>query len=174
MALRCPLMGAVWRLPGRVHLDRMQRQGEQPPARHAAISKRRQSVLRCIPIWQTAPAAEYGILSAAAQHFRGPERSCLRWAPFPDCPCAHGVDRLGGCRRAKYGPEISLRDLTDRFSYDCLCRAEARSKRGKRACGVYLPDLEEKRPPGLPSWPRPAAGHQERMMETSFGVRRKC
>ena len=43
---------------------------------------------------------------------------------------------------AKFGPEISLRDLTDRFSYDCLWRAEARSKRGKSACGVYLPDLE--------------------------------
>jgi len=32
---------------------------------------------------------------------------------------------------AKFGPEISLRDLTDRFSYDCLWRAEARSKKGK-------------------------------------------
>ena len=34
---------------------------------------------------------------------------------------------------AKYGPEISLRDLLDRFSYDCLWRAEARSKKGKSA-----------------------------------------
>ena len=51
---------------------------------------------------------------------------------------------------AKYGPEITLRDLTDRFSYDCLWRAEARSKKGKSACGVYLPDLEHKRPPDLP------------------------
>ena len=46
-----------------------------------------------------------------------------------------------GCYRlarlaAKYGPEITLRDLTDRFSYDCLWRAEARSKRDKSACGV--------------------------------------
>ena len=47
---------------------------------------------------------------------------------------------------AKYGPEISLRDLTDRFSYDCLWRAEARSKAGKLACGVYLPDLAKPRP----------------------------
>jgi hypothetical protein len=36
---------------------------------------------------------------------------------------------------AKYGPEITLRDLTERFSYDCLWRAEARSKKGKSACG---------------------------------------
>jgi hypothetical protein len=34
---------------------------------------------------------------------------------------------------AKYGPEITLRDLTERFSYDCLWRAEARSKKGKSA-----------------------------------------
>jgi hypothetical protein len=51
---------------------------------------------------------------------------------------------------AKYGPEITLRDLTERFSYDCLWRVEARSKKGKSACGVYLPDLEHKRPPDLP------------------------
>jgi ATP-dependent DNA ligase len=51
---------------------------------------------------------------------------------------------------AKYGPEITLRGLTARFSYDCLWRAEARSKKGKSACGVYLPDLEHRRPPDLP------------------------
>jgi hypothetical protein len=51
---------------------------------------------------------------------------------------------------AKFGPEITLRDLTNRFSYDCMWRAEARSKKGKSACGVYLPDLEHKRPPDLP------------------------
>jgi hypothetical protein len=50
----------------------------------------------------------------------------------------------------EFGPEISLRDLTDRFSYDCLWRAEARSKKGKSACGVYLPDLEQPRPPDAP------------------------
>jgi hypothetical protein len=43
---------------------------------------------------------------------------------------------------AKFGPEITLRDLTNRFSYDCMWRAEARSKKGKSTCGVYLPDLE--------------------------------
>jgi hypothetical protein len=47
---------------------------------------------------------------------------------------------------AKFGPEISLRDLMDRFSYDCPCRAEARSKAGKSACGVYLLDFEQPRP----------------------------
>jgi hypothetical protein len=54
------------------------------------------------------------------------------------------------CQRlaAKFGPEISLRDLTARFSCDCPWRAEARSKRGQNACGVDLPDLEQPRPPG--------------------------
>ena len=47
---------------------------------------------------------------------------------------------------AKFGPEITLRDLTERFSYDCLWRAYARSKAGKSACGVYLPDLARPRP----------------------------
>ena len=51
-----------------------------------------------------------------------------------------------GADRGQYGPEISLRDLTDRFSYDCVWRAEAWSKRGKSACGVYLPDLANPRP----------------------------
>jgi hypothetical protein len=37
---------------------------------------------------------------------------------------------------AKFGPEITLRDLMERFSYDCLWRAEARSKKGKSTCGV--------------------------------------
>ena len=48
---------------------------------------------------------------------------------------------------AKFGPEISLRDLMDRFSNDCLWRTEARSKKGRSSCGVYLPDLEQRRPP---------------------------
>jgi hypothetical protein len=64
------------------------------------------------------------------------------------CPRA-GSYRLARLA-AKYGPETALRDLTDRFSYDCMWRAEARSKKGKSACGVYLPDLEQKRPPDLP------------------------
>jgi hypothetical protein len=42
---------------------------------------------------------------------------------------------------AKYGPEIGLRDLTERFSYDS-CGAETRSNKGKSACDVYLPDLD--------------------------------
>jgi hypothetical protein len=61
-----------------------------------------------------------------------------------------GFSKAVGCLAAKYGPEISLLDLTDRFSYDCLWRAEARSKKGKSACGVYLPDLEQPRPPDVP------------------------
>ena len=51
---------------------------------------------------------------------------------------------------AKFGPEIRLRDLLDRFSYDCLWRAEARGKHGVSSCGVYLPDLDHPRPPDLP------------------------
>jgi hypothetical protein len=31
-----------------------------------------------------------------------------------------------------------------------MWRAEARSKKGKSACGVYLLDLEQRRPPDLP------------------------
>ena len=61
----------------------------------------------------------------------------------------NGVYRLARLA-AKFGPEIGLRDLLDRFSYDCLWRAEARSKKSKSACGVYLPDLEQPRPPDLP------------------------
>jgi len=65
-----------------------------------------------------------------------------------------GTRHLGVLRRRrgrhKFGPEIGLRDLLDRFSYDCLWRAEARGKRGVSACGVYLPDLEQPRPPDLP------------------------
>jgi hypothetical protein len=45
---------------------------------------------------------------------------------------------------------IIASNLMERFSYDCLWRTEARSKIGKSACGVYLPDLEHKRPPDLP------------------------
>jgi hypothetical protein len=36
------------------------------------------------------------------------------------------------------------------FSNDCLWRADARSKRGTSSCGVYLPDLEQPRPPDAP------------------------
>jgi hypothetical protein len=50
---------------------------------------------------------------------------------------------------AKFGPEITLDELTARFSYDCLWRAEARGKRGVSSCGVYLPDLDQPRPPDL-------------------------
>jgi hypothetical protein len=51
----------------------------------------------------------------------------------------------------QYGPEISLRDLRERLSYDCLWRVETRGKRRQRACGVHLPDLEQPRPPDTPA-----------------------
>ena len=66
------------------------------------------------------------------------------------CVCSRrGSYRLARLA-AKFGPVISLRDRTDRFSYDCRWRAEARSKKGKSACGVYLPDLEQPRPLDAP------------------------
>ena len=83
------------------------------------------------------------------------DRDCLALYPFVVlriasrvCP-RHGAYRLARLA-AKHGPETSLRDVLDRFSYDCLWRAEARSKKGTSACGVYLPDLEQPRPPDAP------------------------
>ena len=67
----------------------------------------------------------------------------------------------------KFGPEIGLRDLLDRFSYDCLWRAEARGKRGVSACGVYLPDLDQPRPPDLPARARETATCQQHITENS-------
>ena len=83
------------------------------------------------------------------------ERDCLAFYPFVVVRIACRVCSRRGSYRlarlaAKFGPEITLRDLTDRFSYDCLWRAEARGKRGVSSCGVYLPDLERPRPPDVP------------------------
>jgi hypothetical protein len=83
------------------------------------------------------------------------KRDCLAHYPFVVVRIACRICPRGGSYRlarlaAKYGPEISLGDLMERFSNDCLWRAEARSKRGSSACGVHLPDLEQKRPPHLP------------------------
>jgi hypothetical protein len=60
------------------------------------------------------------------------------------------AERLLSTGAARRQIRTSLHDLTERFSYDCLWRAEARSKKGKSVCGVYLPDLERRRPPDLP------------------------
>ena len=58
---------------------------------------------------------------------------------------------LSACAsRREIRPRDHLDDLTARFSYDCLWRAEARSKRGVSSCGVYLPELDQPRPPDLP------------------------
>ena len=83
------------------------------------------------------------------------DRDRLAFYPFVVVRIACRVCTRSGSYRlarlaAKHGPEITLRELTDRFLYDCLWRAEARSKKGKSACGVYLLDLEDKRPPDLP------------------------
>jgi hypothetical protein len=47
----------------------------------------------------------------------------------------HGSYRLAR-PAAKFGPEISPRDLTDRFSYDWMWRAEAPSKKSVKALFV--------------------------------------
>ena len=83
------------------------------------------------------------------------DRERLAFYPFVVVRIACRVCSRNGAYRlarlaAKFGPEISLRDLLERFSYDCLWRAEAHGKRGVSACGVYLPDLEQPRPPDLP------------------------
>jgi hypothetical protein len=83
------------------------------------------------------------------------DRDRLAFYPFVVVRIACRVCSRSGSYRlarlaAKFGPEITLRDLTDRFSYGCLWRAEARSKAGKSACGVYLLDLANPRPPDLP------------------------
>jgi hypothetical protein len=82
-------------------------------------------------------------------------RGCLAHYPFVVVRIACRVcSRRGNCRlprlAAKFGPEISLRDLTDRFSYESMGRAEAHGRKGKSGCGVYLPDLEQPRPPDVP------------------------
>jgi hypothetical protein len=82
------------------------------------------------------------------------DRDRLAFYPFVVVRIACRVCSRRGSYRlarlaAKYGPEIRLRDLTERFSYDCLWRAEARSKKGKSACGVYLPDLEPRHSPAV-------------------------
>jgi hypothetical protein len=82
------------------------------------------------------------------------DRDCLAHYHFVIRIACRVCSRSGSYRLARlparFGPEISLRDLTNRFSYDCLWRAEARSKKGRSACGIYLPDLENPRPPDLP------------------------
>ena len=68
--------------------------------------------------------------------------------------CRH-CSRAGSYRlarlAAKFGPETPLRDLLDKFSYDCIWREENRAKsKDARSCGIYLPDLEQPKPPDLP------------------------
>jgi hypothetical protein len=64
--------------------------------------------------------------------------------------CARGAGRIVSLDGREIRAEIALRDLTDRFAYDCMWRAEAHGKKGKSGCGVYLPDLEQPRPPDVP------------------------
>jgi hypothetical protein len=85
------------------------------------------------------------------------EREILAFYPYVVVRIAcRQCSRSGGYRlarlAAKFGPEITLDDVLQRFSYDCLWRTESRSKATLKAqsCGVYFPDLENSRPPDLP------------------------
>jgi hypothetical protein len=80
---------------------------------------------------------------------------CLAHYPFVVVGIAsRAYSRRGSYRlarlAAKFGPEITPHDLVEKFSHDCLWRAEARTQAGKSSCGVYLPDLEQPRPPDAP------------------------
>jgi hypothetical protein len=68
--------------------------------------------------------------------------------------CRH-CSRRGSYRlarlAAKHGPEATLDEVLRKFSYDCLWREESRGRpKGAQPCGVYFPDLEQRRPPDLP------------------------
>jgi len=83
------------------------------------------------------------------------DRDRLAFYPFVVVRIACRVCSRNGAYRlarlaAKFGPEISLRDLLDRFSYDCLWRGEAHGKRRVSTCGVY------------PAGPRPASAARAR------------
>jgi hypothetical protein len=82
-------------------------------------------------------------------------RDCLAHYPFVVARIACRVCNRSGSYRlarlaAKFGPEISLRDLTDRFSCDLHVAGRGAVKEAQVACGVYLPDLEYSRPPDAP------------------------
>jgi hypothetical protein len=72
------------------------------------------------------------------------------WSVSP-AASVRGAAHIGWCGwPAKYSPEITLRDLTERFSYDCLWRAEASvEERQIRVWGLPA-CLEHRRPPDLP------------------------
>ena len=74
------------------------------------------------------------------------DRERLAFYPFVVVRIACRVCSRNGAYRlarlaAKFGPEIGLRDLLERFSYDCLWRAEARGKRGVSAYGESTPAI---------------------------------
>jgi hypothetical protein len=69
-------------------------------------------------------------------------RDCLAHYPFVVVRVACRVWARRGSYRlarlaAKYGPEISLRDLTDRFSYDCLWGGPRRGPNAARAPAAF-------------------------------------
>jgi len=64
------------------------------------------------------------------------DRDCLAHYPFVVVRIAcRNCSRRGSYRLArlavKFGPEITLADLLNRFSYDCMWRTEARVKEGQ-------------------------------------------
>jgi hypothetical protein len=69
---------------------------------------------------------------------------CLAHYPFVVVRIARRVCSRRGSYRlarlaAKYGPEISLRDLTDRFSYDCMCGPRLMGERANLAVASTCP-----------------------------------
>jgi len=78
--------------------------------------------------------------------------------PLPLCRRQNRVPRLFASRvlsSRSIGCKIRTGDQPSRPHGPLLLRlplagAEARSKKGKSACGVYLPDLEQPRPPDAP------------------------
>jgi hypothetical protein len=87
------------------------------------------------PIPLTDPAAD---IRAAGKSRSALSRTRMRRRPYR-------LARVGEIRPGNH-PARS----TERFSYDCMWRAEAHGRKGKSGCGVYLPDLEQPRPPDLP------------------------
>jgi hypothetical protein len=80
---------------------------------------------------------------------------CLTFYPFVVVRLACRVcSRTGSYRlarlAAKLGPEISLRDLTDRFSYDCLWRRRRAASAAGRAAASICRTSSSRRPPDDP------------------------
>ena len=70
------------------------------------------------------------------------DRDSLAFYPFVfdriPCRVCSEAGLIGWRLVTKFGPEIILRDLLHRFSYDCFWRAEARSKCGHKTPAAFI------------------------------------